>query len=355
MLNFLNTILFILIVGFCSAQKPMVQLIVNPKVADVGDEISLTIKTNIQGSINFNLPSSFVKGNQETESTEIEPDFNTGKMSYSYYKTITGSFTKEGEYLLGPIYVTKGKTYKSNVAIVKIEKLKVVSSDEITFKQLKKPAFGILSKSKTKIYEGEAVVLYSKVYSHFYPTDIGAYMPSEISGVIEKHELGNVQQIMVDQKVVKGYEMFCFEHEKQLIFPIGTDKITIKPFKMNLKNGFDGYVLSSNSLIIDVIPLPLNAPSEFTGGVGEFSIKRTVNKSAYKQGDFMVMTIVVSGEGNIHQTKIPKLNLPDGMVIYGDPVVVEDYSFGTTGSKGKITYTYEKWKGSDSSIYIVLF
>lgn len=37
MLNFLNTILFISIVGFYSAQKPMVQLIVNPKVADVGD------------------------------------------------------------------------------------------------------------------------------------------------------------------------------------------------------------------------------------------------------------------------------------------------------------------------------
>lgn len=340
MFNFLNSILFILIVGFCAAQKPMVQLIVNPKVADVGDEVSLTIKTNIHGAINFNLPVGFVKGNQETESTEIEPDFNTGKMSYSYYKTITGSFTKEGEYMVGPVYVTKGKTYKSNIASIKIEKVKAVSTDEITLKQLKKPAFGVLSKSKTKIYEGEAFVLYSKVYSHYKPTGIGADMPSEISGVVEKHELGNGQEIMLDQRIVKGYQMFFFEYAKQLIFPIGTDKINIKPFKVNLKNGFEGYVLTSNSLSIDVIPLPSNAPSDFYGGVGEFSIKRSINKTSYKQGDFMVLTVVVSGEGNIHQLSVPKLNLPEGMVVYGDPIVVEDFSFGVTGSKGKITYTY---------------
>jgi hypothetical protein len=69
----------------------------------------------------------------------------------------------------------------------------------------------------------------------------------------------------------------------------------------------------------------------------------------------MVMTIVVSGEGNIHQTNIPKLNLPDGMVVYGDPVVVEDFSFGTTGSKGKITYTYNIQLLKNGKIQIPFF
>jgi hypothetical protein len=48
----------------------------------------------------------------------------------------------------------------------------------------------------------------------------------------------------------------------------------------------------------------------------------------------------VNGVGNIHAITSPKLNLPKGMTQYGDPIITEDYSFGISGSEGKVTYKY---------------
>ena len=47
MLNKLVSIVFILLAGICSAQKPMIQLIVDPKVSQVGEEITVKVISNI--------------------------------------------------------------------------------------------------------------------------------------------------------------------------------------------------------------------------------------------------------------------------------------------------------------------
>ena len=36
----------------------------------------------------------------------------------------------------------------------------------------------------------------------------------------------------------------------------------------------------------------------------------------------------------------PKLNLPQGFLIYGDPEIKEDFVFGALGAEGKVTYDY---------------
>ena len=134
--------------------------------------------------------------------------------------------------------------------------------------------------------------------------------------------------------------MFYFEYDKQVLFPSVSGRVLVKPFKMSLKSGFDGYALTSSGLYINVVPLPANAPSDFTGGVGSFSFTRSIDKTTFKQGCIMEMKIEISGEGNLHDTPVPKLNLPDGMLVYGDPIVDEDFSFGIQGSQGSIMYTY---------------
>lgn len=343
MLKVINFISFLILAGYCAAQKPMVQLIVTPKKALVGEEISVIVKTNMQGEINVDLPPSFVQGYSVMNGMEQETDGVTGKSETYYYHSISGSVSKEGVYSFGPAYVNikRGNVYRSNKVTVNIEKEKVVILDDISSKQLKKPAFGIIGKSKDKIYEGEPLVLTTKIYSHFLPTNREYdYQTYELDGAIEKHEIGNSHGISFEKRNIMGYQMFYGEADKKVVFPMGSGRVLVKPFKIYLNNGFDGYLVTSSCAYINIVPLPVNPPSDFIGGVGNFSIVSSIDKSSYKQGDMMEMTIVVSGEGNLHDIQVPKLNLPKGMVVYGDPIIEEDFTFGISGSQGKITYKY---------------
>ncbi|MBI1837509.1 MAG: BatD family protein [Flavobacteriia bacterium] len=342
MLKWLNFIC-VLFFGFESfSQKPMVQLIVDPKVIQIGEEITVTVKTNVSGNINVDLPQAFVSSNSFMKASSMETDYTTGKMILSTYSSQTGVMSKEGTFTFGPAYVKKGnKVYKSNIVIVKVEKDRPINNtNEVSNKQMKQPAFGIIEKSKSKIYEGEPIVIAAKIYSRFEPIFLEGYQTYELEGALEKHELGNNQNIGVEEKNIKGLRMFYFEYDKQLIFPTEIGKNTIKPFKINLKSDFDGYAFTSNGATFEVMPLPKNAPNDFTGGVGRFMFTRKIENKSYKQGDVFEIKITVKGEGNIHNIDAPKLSLPKSMVQYGDPIINNNFTFGNNGAEGEITYIY---------------
>ena len=342
MLKKLRFIFFVILSISAFGQKPMVQLIVEPKSAKVGEEITVTVKTNLDGRITIDFPEAFVKGNSEMERFVQESDFNTGQIISFHYLSKTGSVKKEGDYTFGPAYIRKGnKVYKSNIVSVKIEKDRPVQIDgDITMKQFRQPAFGIIEKSKKKIYQGEPVLLEAKIYSRFVPTDIDEYQTYTMDGLVEKHVVKNPNENSVHQEIIKGQELFIIEYDRQVAFPSEVGKITIKPFRLNLIQGFEGYSFVSSGSTIEVLALPENAPKDFTGGVGRFTLKSTINNNTIKQGEFVEMKVTVSGVGNLHLLELPKFNLPKGIVFYDKPSIKENFEFNENGSEGSITYIY---------------
>jgi hypothetical protein len=322
-------IVFLFISGLCLAQKPMVLLDIDPKEAEPGEILTVTVKSNIQGELDIELPTGFVHGYNVMNGMEQEMDYNTGKLITYYYMSQTGAMNKEGTFTFGPAYIKKGsKVYRSNTVSVTIKK-EVNSnqySDEITNKQLKQPAFGVIETSKKTIYEGEPVVFNAKVYAHFSPSHLENYQGYSISGVIDKHDVGNNQRILVEETKFKGIRLYTFTYDKNVVFPTGTGKIDVEPYKLILRRGYESVPITSSGTLIEVKPLP-SAPSDFAGGVGVFSIERTINGSSFDQGEVFTMTITISGTGNIHNLLEPKLQLPKGFIVYGDPVVKEESHF----------------------------
>jgi hypothetical protein len=335
-------IVFLFISGLCLAQKPMVLLDIDPKEAEPGEILTVTVKSNIQGELDIELPTGFVHGYNVMNGMEQEMDYNTGKLITYYYMSQTGAMNKEGTFTFGPAYIKKGsKVYRSNTVSVTIKK-EVNSnqySDEITNKQLKQPAFGVIETSKKTIYEGEPVVFNAKVYAHFSPSHLENYQGYSISGVIDKHDVGNNQRILVEETKFKGIRLYTFTYDKNVVFPTGTGKIDVDPYKLILRRGYESVPITSSGTLIEVKPLP-SAPSDFAGGVGVFSIERTINGSSFDQGEVFTMTITISGTGNIHNLLEPKLQLPKGFIVYGDPVVKEELTFTSKGAEGNVTYTY---------------
>ncbi len=343
--------LLITVSNLVYGQKPNIQLTVNVKPIEVGQMVAFTVKSNVNGNISINIPATFTEAGV-MNGMEQTMDGN-GNMIISISYTQQGVFTKPGKYMITASVKDKTKTYKSNeLAVVvrkkgegKSKKNYEQSDDDISNSNLKEAVFGIIQKSKRKIYEGEPLILESKIFSKVNVTNIIQYVPFSIKGTVESFDIEKTDNVSLNRETYKGNTYLTFSYGKQLVFPATSGKYIIKPFTMVLRynNGgfFDNdFQLESNATYVDVLPLPAGAPKDFNGGVGKFSLSSSLSKTAAKVGDIITFTVKVSGKGNMHAISKPKINLPVNLTLYGDPEIKEELDYTDEGVEGSKTYKF---------------
>lgn len=325
---------------YVSGQKNYVELIISPETIEKGDQFTIEIKTNVPGKLSLdNLPPSFSLIQYSEGSSITTMNQSTGEMEMTFVSYYTGTIDVPGEYSIGPAFVTSSKgSYSSKKVNLTVEKEIEMYSDEISIKQLKQPAFGVIQTNKKKIYEGEPLIASAKVYSKYYGriVDPESYT---LQGALDNHPIGAKNRLSVGDELVQGVPFYTFVFDKQLIFPTGSGKVKIEPFKVKLVST-QVLEITSAYASVDIMPLPSNPPKDFIGGVGDFNVRCSVDETEIKQGEVFKLKVTVNGEGNLHNTKAPSLKLPRGFSVYGDPVTKEDYRFNSSGCKGRITYEY---------------
>lgn len=333
---------FLLITLVAFNQKSSVQLIVESEEVGVNQPFTITLKSNLDGEIVENWPSNFVQGYGVSTSSSYVQDYNTGKLQQEHVVVYSGSFNKPGKYKLGPFYVKAGnKTKNSNTITITVSANPVQNNnaEDISRKQMRQPAFGVIEVSSTKIYEGEPLVILGRVYSKERTFGRPVLRRSfEIDGVTDLFPLPQSEtwENLVIKKI--NYESFAFE--KQVMFPVGKGTLNIQPFEIYLPYGMQGFNVVSSVPTVEILPLPANPPAGFIGAVGEFEVEQKYKDKKVKQGDIVQVDVVISGKGNLHSIETPVLPLPKGMSTYGDAEIKEDYVFGPQGAVGKVTYTY---------------
>lgn len=352
-------ILSVLSLLFCfsaAAQKSRVVLSASKTKIEVGETIAFKVESNIEGSFQIdNIPTSFVNGGGINGAVNYQMDYNTGNLLIIYTYAETGAFTKPGTYKIGPAYVKSrsGQSYVGNTITIEVSKKIHLSNGDPSSQQLAAPAFGMIQLNKTSIYEGESLIVGAKVYSRFQPTRIGNYNTFIQRKGIEFQELKNTaRQLKVHEEKFRGNMFFTFEYDRNLVFPPGTGSFTFDPFTMDVMQGFKGYSLQSSGASIEIKPLPNGAPKDFIGAVGSFSVKRRIDTTKIKQGEVFKLILEVSGTGNIQNSLEPELNLPKGFVVYGDPIVTKDISYGVNGAEGTIEYEFNIQVTTSGSIKI---
>lgn len=337
-------IIYSLLFSFTSfgQKKNEVKLTVDPIDAEVNGVVTITVKTNVQGEIDVeNLPGCFMYGYNIQQYSESQMDYNTGAVINYRVVSQTGSFGKAGKYTIGPAYVKSGnRVYKSNTVTVTVGQKIPMNMGTVTAQQLNAPAFGVVQTSKTSIYEGEPLIVSAKIYSRFNPSHLNNYQQYSMKGAVERHPLGTNHNIKVTTEKFKGLLYHTFDYDRQIIFPPGTGQFRIDPFRMFLHQDFDRFRIISSGSVVNIKPLPANPPADFIGGVGTFSVSRKVDTIKIKQGEVFQMQVTIKGAGNLQNTLKPVLNLPKGFIVYGDPVVTDNISFGVRGAEGIISYDY---------------
>ncbi|MDX1651114.1 MAG: hypothetical protein R3277_01395 [Brumimicrobium sp.] len=340
--------LFLFLTSFVFAQDPFVELEIEPNTCEKGEVISITIKTNVEGNVQFELPDEFVQSGPTHSGMSSSVNYSSGRgevVRYSFQK-FSGYFSKEGEYKIGPVKIQSAKgEISSQTEMVKVRKLRnMISVDPA--KNLDKAIFGIIQQSGKEIYEGQPLILEGKVYAQIDILQVESYNSFAFEGPAEVKSLQTTNHVSRSHERIAGRDVMTFKIGKSLVFPDKTGTYEISPFEIILLYDDPRKVfperarVRSNETVVKVKPLPDGTPSSFIGAVGKFSLTASMNESKVEQGKVVELKVSISGHGNLHNIEAPKLTLPKGMILYGDPEVVDSVSFSELGAEGKKTFTY---------------
>jgi len=81
-----------------------------------------------------------------------------------------------------------------------------------------------------------------------------------------------------------------------------------------------------------------NRPLDYSGAVGQFSLKAQVDRTIVNTNDGITLKVSVSGTGNLNLIEKPAINFPPDFEVY-DPKIIDDFN-NKGGTSGTRTFEY---------------
>ena len=361
---------FILISTVIGAWADGVSFTANaPEVVVSGDQFRLSFTISSKKVRDFRAP------NIKDFEVLMGPSRSTQYQNINGVETNSITFTyilmagKEGTYKIpGATIVADGNNYTSNSVEVKVlppdqssgsasgssaqSSRNQANSGKITDKEL----FMMASASKTKVYEQEAILLTYKVYTQVNLTGLNGDIPDLKGFHTQEVELPNQKTFTLEHYNGRNYNTTIWR--QLVLFPQQTGKIEIPSVtfegtisqRIASADPFDAFFNGGNviniqknlvtpKLVIDVKELPAGKPSNFSGGVGEFTISSSINTQELKTNDAVTIKLVISGTGNMKLINTPEVNFPQDFEIY-DPKVDNKFNLTRNGLAGNKVIEY---------------
>ena len=344
-----------------------------PSQVAVGEQFRLTYKVNtddVEGFRAGNVPTELEVLMGPSTSRQSSFQMINGHTSSSTSVTYTYILcaTSNGTFTIPPARATVGgKQVTSNALRIKVSGQAQGNGGS---QQQRQPAgvrsagtpisgsdlFIKVSANKSRVHEQEPVLLTYKVYTLVELTSLNGKMPDLKS--FYSQEIPLPQQKKFTLENVNGRPYRTVTWSQYVMFPQMTGKLDIPgitfegvvvqanrdvdPFEAFF-NGGSGYVevnkkIQAPGLSIQVDPLP-ERPANFSGGVGQFSIKAELDKTEVKANDPVTLRITVSGAGNMKLLKEPVVNFPQDFDKY-DAKQNDKTKLTSNGLEGSITYEF---------------
>ena len=320
----------------------------------VGEQFQISFSTN--GDIEqFRAPSfnglRILSGPNQSSSSSVQVingQFSQSKkVSYNYYATAL----KEGSLEIGSASAkVDGKNVKSNPIKLSVEKANTKSENNVL--DLSDKVFIKAHINKTKLYQGEQLVVSYKLYSKINLANIDITALPELNG-FWKEDVETSSRPSV--KAIDGINYNVWEISRMIVTPQRSGVLEIDPMQatitVQVKNNrkrndpfrdpfgfFDSYQnidkdLQSPNLKIDVLPLP-NPPVNFSGAVGKFKLNASVDKQEGKTNEAINYKLTLSGSGNLHLIDEIPIEFPNDFEAY-DPQLIDKSFTSKNGISGK--------------------
>ncbi|MFA7288735.1 MAG: BatD family protein [Melioribacteraceae bacterium] len=316
---------------------------------------------DVNGIKNFKPPvfSNFriLSGPNQSTSMNIVNGKMNGSVSFSYIVQPVSI----GEFAIGSaIIIYNGNNYSSKP--IKVQVVQGSTSpqtgkqdDKSVSEDLSKSVFILAEADKRKVYQGEQVTVTYKLYTKL---NINSPQISKLPNYegFWQEEIESSNMINFDIVMYKGERFRAAKLKQVALFPTRTGTLSVTPFELNVpvmiprkkqqrnNSVFDDFfndpffnrtetvqhTAKSNTLKIEVLPLPQNKPTSYNGAVGTFSIKSYSDKKNVKTNESINLKIEIEGIGNIKLLTLPDLILPNTVDKY-EPKITE-----TINRKGNI-------------------
>jgi hypothetical protein len=228
---------------------------------------------------------------------------------------------KPGSYTIGPAEIVIKKNHvRSNTLTVR------VMQQQEKQKSKTEPFLQLLA-DKKQVVIGEPIELFVR----FYPlqsTHLDAI--SELKS--KDFSIDQLRGPTTGSELIDGQELHYLQWRTTL-YPKKTGSLTIPAltalYKAPRKGGrtgldlldelfhgaFNQKQIFSNALTMDVSPVP--ASDKPIIGVGHFTaLKASVDHDSAKEGEGIVYTLMLEGEGDLHSIEAPALHMPEGLKYY---------------------------------------
>ena len=215
--------------------------------------------------------------------------------------------------------------------------------------------FIVANASKTNVHEQEAILLTYKVYTSVNLRQLRGDMPDMKGFHTQEIQLPNQKVFQLEHYKGRNYNATVWS--QYILFPQQTGKLEVPAITFDAvvaqrtesDDPFDAFFngggivevqkkIVAPKLTINVQPLP-SKPSNFSGGVGEFSISSSINSTEVRTNDAVTVKLVIKGSGNMKLISTPELKFPEDFEVY-DPKVTNNVDVSTAGLTGSQTIEY---------------
>lgn len=341
--------LLMLVSVFANAQNIKLTASAKPQVS-VGEQFGVVFSFNTNSG-QFTPPAfdgfTLVGGPAQSSSMQNINGKVSMEVSYTYYLRAD----KEGTFTIGPAKLSaSGQQVNSNSVTIKVVKGAVeTSSDELFIKTYV---------SKSKVYEGEQLVVTQKLFSkHSLVAFESVDLPSYTGFWAE--ELDKNTQYHLSNEVHNGVRYQVATLSRTLLYPQKSGKITLEPASVEAiirkKTQSRSYSIfdqlmgsyedqkkkaQSEKITIEVKPLPASGkPSDFTGLTGDFNFSVELTKTEVEANEAVNLKIKVSGSGNLKLVNALNLEFPPDIEAY-DPKISDNIKVTDGGMSGSRTFDY---------------
>ena len=297
-----------------------------------------------------------------------------GQMTQSMSNTwtLTLRAQKEGTYTFGPIMVNGVKSNELKYTIGKASNPEPGVQADPSGRQSQsaddssKPKFigkgdGNLfmraSVSESNVYEQQALVYTVKLYTTYDAIKfIGATAAPKFDGFVVEESKAISNSLEYETYDGKTYATAIIA--RYIIFPQMTGQLKVvgntytvsvdqreyyrdpfwgnmavsKPLQLNV---------TPNDLIVNVKSLPSPKPSDFSGGVGTFTISSQLKSKEFKSNQAASIEYIVTGTGNLKYVQLPDLSTlyPQQLEVY-TPTTDVKANVGSSNVSGSVVFDY---------------
>lgn len=213
------------------------------------------------------------------------------------------------------------------------------------------------SVSSTSAYEQEAIVYTVKLYSSYSMVKfVGATAAPKFDGFVVEESGERANQLTFETYNGKSYATAVIA--RYVIFPqmTGALKVTGNTYTISVdqrqyyNDPYFGNLsystplqlnVTPNDLVVNVKALPEPKPTDFSGGVGKFSISSKLKSSDFKTNQAASIVYTVQGTGNIKYIQLPDMSViyPSELEVY-TPSSNQNVRVEGSNVSGSVTFDY---------------